>query len=479
MTKRVISIIMVFVMALTSAVSLESALYSSAMAKSKTKAHWVYKKVKKKKKKVAFVMSNGKKATGVKKIGKKTYFFTKKGKLAYAKKERIVSWKGDKYAVKKNGQIRKGWNTFKKSLYYFGGVGGAMTSGTTVDKIPIFASGKAKMTVDGQIKYRCIKILKKRGVFGKSKKKQLRAAWNWTVRNCHYSTKYPFWKNGKWRWGYSPRNSTRQSGITKHGALWVKKYARDMLGSSRGGNCYGFACAFAAFADTIGYDPIVVVARTANSGNRDGRNGVSHDGYSRHAWVKIEGKVYDPEARRVGWRYVYGRRSIGLRCKSVKKIRFSKVRGTAGGGKASVVTRSTLMKVDGKYYYYTKKGKRIRPRNTVVLSGKKYYYFNKKYKNKKGKMVVKDKLYNFAHRDKLGWYMTAKEYKKYAKATKEGASYAELKKLIGEAKSYEETEGCYAPPAPEKIYFYGNFTVNTYLPLDGSEEKIIGVESAD
>ena len=477
MALRIISIIMTFVMALTSAISLESALCGNAMAK--TKAHWVYTKVKKKKKKTAYIMSNGKKATGVKKIGKKTYYFTKEGKLAYAKKERIVSWEGDKYAVKKNGQIRKGWNTFNKALYYFGGVDGAMTRGTTVDKIPIFATGKAKMTVDGLIKYRCIKILKKRGAFDKSKKKQLRSAWNWTVRNCHYSTKYPLWKRGKWRWGYSPRNSTKQSGITKHGALWVKTYARDMLGSRRGGNCYGFACTFAAFAHTIGYDPLVVVARTANSGNRDGRYGVSRDGYSRHAWVKIGRRVYDPEAKRVGWRNVYGRRSIGLRCKSVKSIRFRKVKGTAGGGKATVVTKSTLMKVDGEYCYYNKKGKKIKPKDTVVLSGNKYYYFDDKYKNKNGKVVVKDKLYNFAHKDKLGWYMTVKEYKKYAKAIKEGALYSNLKKLIGKAKSYEEGEGCYAPPAPERVYNYGNFVVSTYIPVDGSGEKIIGVESAD
>ena len=71
--------------------------------------------------------------------------------------------------------------------------------------------------------------------------------------------------------------------------------------STRSGNCYSFACAFAAMAHTVGYHPTVVCGRV--SGRRDH----ARDGLTRHAWVKISGRHYDPEGQFAGWyRGCYG-----------------------------------------------------------------------------------------------------------------------------------------------------------------------------
>ena len=59
---------------------------------------------------------------------------------------------------------------------------------------------------------------------------------------------------------------------------------------SGGGDCYGFACTFAAMAREIGYNPYVVLGRV--SGTRDG----AADGLTSHGWVIIDGCYYDPES---------------------------------------------------------------------------------------------------------------------------------------------------------------------------------------
>lgn len=53
----------------------------------------------------------------------------------------------------------------------------------------------------------------------------------------------------------------------------------------------GYACAFAALAREIGYDPYVVCGRVP--GTRDGAG----DGFTRHSWVIINGLHYDPEGQ--------------------------------------------------------------------------------------------------------------------------------------------------------------------------------------
>lgn len=68
----------------------------------------------------------------------------------------------------------------------------------------------------------------------------------------------------------------------------------------RAGNCYNFACGFAVLAKVIGYEPNVILGRI--HGNRDG----AADGFTRHAFVQIDGCYYDPELKWAGEMDIYG-----------------------------------------------------------------------------------------------------------------------------------------------------------------------------
>lgn len=97
---------------------------------------------------------------------------------------------------------------------------------------------------------------------------------------------------------------------------WQKECALDMLATGRG-NCYSFACAFAALASEVGYTPSVVCGRV--SGSRDGAS----DGLTRHCWVRIGGGYYDPEAQYAGWYSgVYGNGSYDIEHTIQKTVPF-------------------------------------------------------------------------------------------------------------------------------------------------------------
>ena len=98
-----------------------------------------------------------------------------------------------------------------------------------------------------------------------------------------------------WRYLTSSGNfyySTYWPDLNKKG--WQREVAYNML-TTGGGDCYGFACTFAAMARELGYNPYVVLGRV--SGTRDG----AADGLTRHGWVMIDGAYYDPEAQFAGW----------------------------------------------------------------------------------------------------------------------------------------------------------------------------------
>lgn len=134
--------------------------------------------------------------------------------------------------------------------------------------------------VDKKLKEVTTKILSQITNSSMTKAQKLRACWNFVTSGANFSywPKYP---------------NTSQVG-------WQRTTALDML-TTRRGNCYSFACGFAALAKEIGYSPSVVCGRV--SGSRDG----SSDGMTRHSWVVIGGTYYDPEAHYAGWyKNVYG-----------------------------------------------------------------------------------------------------------------------------------------------------------------------------
>ena len=209
----------------------------------------------------------------------KRYFLNADGKPATARKERVLTARGRKYYVLRNGAIRKGWNVVGNDLYYFGRKTGRMIMNKTIAGITLLPDGKAQKSyknskgrkvesLDVAIRIKCIKVLKRRGAYNKSKAAQLRAAWTYMTdrKTFHYSKIYPNMRDPQ----------------------WTKKYANRML-STHGGNCYGYACTLSAFAWTIGFDPYVVAGRCP--GGRDG----ARDGFTRHCVLKINGRWYDPE----------------------------------------------------------------------------------------------------------------------------------------------------------------------------------------
>lgn len=438
-------------------------------------AHWIMKNGKK----TAYMYSDGSYAKGVRKIGNSIYYFKNSGKLGTGKKERRIKWKSNYYDVKRNGKIRKGWNTFGNALYYFGGKLGEMKKRQTIDKITLRSNGKAYMSLDAAIKVKVFRILKSKKAFDSSKKKKLKVCWNWIVRNNRYRAKYPLLKNKKWEWGYSARNSTRQGKLKKYGATWVKKYANDMLGRSRNGNCYGFACALGACAANIGYDSTIICARAKVRG-MDAIEGLTHDGYSRHAWNRIGGKIYDSEAyvESRGNRKIYAAKSIRLKYKNVTKIAYNKTDGTKTA-KDKVVKRyyeTRLLKKSGEVYYRHKNGKLTRPSEKLILFGSNYYYFDNKHKTVKGLFVFNDKLYNFNSKNKYGYYMKKADAYKYSKLCREGAPAKPLFDEIGEAASMEEFKGCYSSESGmERTYDYGSVIIQTFAPECG-EETVIGAQ---
>lgn len=346
----------------------------------------------------------------------KLYFF-KNGKPAKAKKERKLSYNGKSYYVLKDGRIRKGWNTIGNDLYFFGKKTGAMVKNKTISGITFLPDGKAQKTytnskgkkvksLDVSIRIKCIKVLKRRGVYNKSKSRQLRAAWTYMTdrRTFHYSKIYPNMSDPQ----------------------WTKKYANRML-TSHGGNCYGYACTLSAFAWTIGYDPYVVAGRCP--GGRDG----ARDGFTRHCVLKINGRWYDPEYWAIyRSHYLYGSGGLSYRFKNRHRpVRFKKVKGTVTPAVKTI--SGNLKKIKDKYYY-----------------------FNSSNKAKKGVYYIKGKLYNFATKGSYGSCMTSANYKKYQKAAKKGKSYAALKKLIGSTKKYNDECDQYS----SRTYIYPHIAVN-------------------
>ena len=222
-------------------------------------------------------------AGGVQKVKKKYYYFTKKGKLSVKKKDRIVNVDGVDYYVTKTGQMGKGWQTIGKKHYY-AKKNGELLKNTKKNGIKINAKGVAKKRPSppkSALDKKADAIVASITKSSMSKGQKLAACWAFMTssRNFRYST------------AYYPKAYTQSE---------FRRLALIML-NGRAGNCYCFACGFAALAKSVGYSAYVVYGRCP--GSRDG----AADGYTRHCWVYIAGGYYDPEAQYAGFaRGIYG-----------------------------------------------------------------------------------------------------------------------------------------------------------------------------
>lgn len=226
-----------------------------------------------------FLPKNNRMVTGTYKIGKVYYIFDSQGRLSKADGVHVVKVGKNRYLAGAGGKAASGWQMVDNKFYYASKTGKAKRN-TTYKGVIFTDTGAAKNSTDVQAAITARQVLNSITNSGMTKEQKLNACWTYvTSRNFRYAPKYPNLNAGGWQ----------------------RQTAFDML-TTKTGNCYSFACAFAALASEIGYQPYVVCGKVRGSRDR------SSDGYTRHAWVRINGLNYDPEGQYAGWmRGIYGR----------------------------------------------------------------------------------------------------------------------------------------------------------------------------
>ncbi len=233
-------------------------------------------------KKYYFSPQNYSMLTGNQKIDGSYYIFDEKGRLARSDDLQLVTVGQRIYLAQKDGTAAGGWHILKNKLYYASKTG-RVKQNTSYQGIPFTGSGAAKKNhLNTKLKIKAMKVLASITKADMSSSQKLNEIWAYmSGKNFRYAVKYP----------------------DLNAKDWQRETAYDML-STHSGNCYSFACAFAALAEEAGYKPYIICGRVRGSRDR------AADGYTRHAWVRIDGKHYDPEAQFAGWlRGVYARSS--------------------------------------------------------------------------------------------------------------------------------------------------------------------------
>ena len=227
---------------------------------------------------------NGYAYTGARRLNGKVYVFDSTGKLRRPSKATVMKSGKYTYYVMPNGQAKTGWFMVGSKLYR-ADIKGRLSVSRTYKGISFNKKGYAKSNLNSKLKKEVMRTVSRITTPDMSKYQKLYACWRYlTSGNFYYG-------------GYDPDFSDKD---------WYKEEAYDML-MSGGGNCYGFACTFAALAKEVGFDPYVVAGRV--SGTRDG----AADGLTRHGWVMIDGCYYDPEGQYAGWfKGVYGEGSYNI-----------------------------------------------------------------------------------------------------------------------------------------------------------------------
>lgn len=412
-----------------------------------------------------YIREDGTLAKGVVKIEDKIYFFNEDGKLDKGKKGRILEYKGNFYDVRPDGTCRRGWNTYNRALYYFGGADNSALKDAVVDKVKLMSDGKAYMSLDASVKYKAMNFLKKATSVDASRRVQLRRAFNLISNRKYfqYVPIYPDFKSNK----------------------WIKDYANRMF-TTKEGNCYGHCAIFAAVADLLGYDPYIVAGTMPEI--TDGATGKT----AQHGVVKIDNKYYEL----MGWSdKPFAMDEIKYSFKSKDTYRFKDEDGTGPveimEPKSKnlvfipVAERNKDYKVTIKkchLYVETDTSKSmLYLRNIALKTAKNYYYFNKKGKSLEGIHKLGDKLFDFSRKTKIGYAMKSKDFDRMQKLSTFKAPFAPLKDKLGEEIRFQEFDNsCFMGPdagGKERLYFYKNIKVGTYIP-EGGAEIIISIGSS-
>jgi len=218
-----------------------------------------------------YFKSNGAAATGGYKIKGVIYVFKANGRLAtHSSSLKIVGVSGTYYCVDGDGKAyTSGWTTVGSKLCYAAS-NGKLKKNTTYQGITFNSKGYATDTTATKLKIKTMSIVSSITTSSMTQSQKLKACWNYVVSSSNFSY--------------------LRIGAPSFSSGWQITYAYNMLTSHRG-NCYSFACAFAALANEVGYDSYVVSGYVSSTSG----------GLTRHCWVKINGRYYDPEAQFAGW----------------------------------------------------------------------------------------------------------------------------------------------------------------------------------
>lgn len=208
-----------------------------------------------------YFKANGNAATYSYKIRGQYYIFSVKGQLLTPKKNKLIQIGKDKYYVSPKGTPVRGWQIISKKLYYVSKTG-KCAAGRTYGGITFTKDGSGKNDTSTQLKIKTMETISKITNSKMTKNQKLRACFNYTMSCRFWGGKYP-------------------KSVTAKG--WYKAHALDMI-TTRAGNCYGYACMFAALASELGYQPYIIDARIPGE----------------HCFVMIDGRYYDNMGNRFG-----------------------------------------------------------------------------------------------------------------------------------------------------------------------------------
>lgn len=434
-----------------------------------------------------FAKVDGKKLTGLQRIGTKTYYFDKKGVQ------------------------RTGWRKVKGACYFFQNKNkqqGYMLADTVVNGVRLRASGKAAMTAAAReelnilLKSNALLDSITKPTWGKMKK--LRACWKY-----FFNQKKVVYRAYR-KWSYKKN--------------WHHAYALDVF-VRHGGNCFSMGAAFAYLGNSIGFAKCEAVS----SGG--------------HGWARIDGLVYDPDWARVhsgDWFGVKGAyRGVNYAANSayvavINPNTTADLAATSNKGSAKGATglvkkngtccyyvngsklKSSWKTIGGKRYYFQKDG--TAAVGAVKIKGT-WYVFDSKARLSKGTKVHLCKVKGAVYRVKASgkakggyndsktkrysasgqlmcgiWVVSGKFYaasragvynaEKTAAlraATTVNASVGALLDLLPTPKKTTYADSCNTGPSglggKDGIYTYAHFTLYTFRDTAGAE-TLVGIEAS-
>ncbi|MBR1865224.1 MAG: hypothetical protein IJ801_01815 [Lachnospiraceae bacterium] len=186
------------------------------------------------------------------------YFKKKDGSLA---RNCFFTNKKDVYHVNSKGVVSTGWKKLKGHYYFFDRKTGRLRRNTEADNIRILKTGIAKETRLNlsriEVYMEAQKIVNTVSKPSDSKAAKLLKCYKWMKP-------FPY-----------KQFRTMRTAKSRHPEDWDIVFANDIFKEHRG-CCASEACAFAYLAKVCGYEKVTICSDTG------------------HAWVDIDGRLYDP-----------------------------------------------------------------------------------------------------------------------------------------------------------------------------------------